>query len=84
MLGQPDSYRSPFAPKYHYQPNLHGFTVKQAVGFGVRAGGFGAVALGAVIFFASGIPRVQKDVLAIFPPLAKYYHKEIPASDNPF
>lgn len=32
---------------------------------GVKAGLFGGVALFAVIFFASGIPRIQKDILMV-------------------
>ena len=32
---------------------------------GLKAGAFGGVALFAVIFYASGIPRVQKDVLQV-------------------
>jgi hypothetical protein len=32
---------------------------------GVNAGLFGGVALFAVIFFASGIPRIQKDILMV-------------------
>ncbi|KAH7031677.1 ubiquinol-cytochrome-c reductase complex subunit-domain-containing protein [Microdochium trichocladiopsis] len=78
------SYKSPYGPKYHYQPNVAGWTVKQATQLGFKAGAFGGVALFAVIFYASGIPRVQDDVLKKIPFLAKYYTKEIPASDNPF
>lgn len=51
---------------------------------GIKSAAFGGVALFAVIFYASGIPRVQRDVLMKFPGLAKYYDKKIPASDNPF
>ncbi|KAH8680821.1 ubiquinol-cytochrome-c reductase complex subunit-domain-containing protein [Xylariales sp. PMI_506] len=78
------TYKSPYGPKYHFQPNVAGFTAKQFTGLGVKAGAFGGVALFAVIFFASGIPRVQKDILMKFPGLAGFYGKEIPASDNPF
>ncbi|KAK8079690.1 hypothetical protein PG997_007508 [Apiospora hydei] len=51
---------------------------------GMKAGAFGGVALFAVIFYASGIPRVQNDVLMKIPGLRSYYVKDIPASDNPF
>ncbi|KAI1382654.1 ubiquinol-cytochrome-c reductase complex subunit-domain-containing protein [Hypoxylon trugodes] len=78
------SYKSPYGPKYHYQPNVAGITFKQLAGFGFKAGAFGGVALFAVIFYASGIPRVQKDILQKVPFLGNYYIKEIPASDNPF
>ncbi|RYC53800.1 hypothetical protein CHU98_g12408 [Xylaria longipes] len=51
---------------------------------GVKLGGFGGVALFAVIFFASGIPKVQRDILQKIPVIGDHYIKEIPASDNPF
>jgi hypothetical protein len=51
---------------------------------GFKAGAFGGVAFFALIFYASGIPRVQKDILQRIPGLSGYYIKEIPASDNPF
>ncbi|KAK8050938.1 hypothetical protein PG993_002323 [Apiospora rasikravindrae] len=51
---------------------------------GMKAGAFGGVALFAVIFYASGIPRVQQDILMKVPGLRSYYVKDIPASDNPF
>lgn len=42
------------------------------------------MALFAVIFYASGIPRVQDDILKKIPFLANYYDRKIPDSDNPF
>ncbi|KAF2962848.1 hypothetical protein GQX73_g10724 [Xylaria multiplex] len=70
--------------RYHYQPQFAGWTVKQVTGLGVKSGAFGGVALFAVIFFASGIPRVQQDILQKIPFIGDHYIKEIPASDNPF
>ncbi|KAK8127328.1 hypothetical protein PG984_008436 [Apiospora sp. TS-2023a] len=78
------SYKSPYGPKYHYQPNVAGWTPKQFTQLGMKAGAFGGVALFAVIFYASGIPRVQNDILMKIPGLRNYYIKDIPASDNPF
>ncbi|KAI0406894.1 ubiquinol-cytochrome-c reductase complex subunit-domain-containing protein [Xylaria palmicola] len=78
------TYKSPFGPKYHYQPNVAGWTVKQLTGLGVKSGAFGGVALFAVIFFASGIPRVKRDILQNVPFIGDHFIKEIPASDNPF
>ncbi|KAI1119563.1 ubiquinol-cytochrome-c reductase complex subunit-domain-containing protein [Nemania sp. NC0429] len=78
------SYRSPYGPKYHYQPHLAGWTVKQLTGFGMKSGALGAVALFAVIFYASGIPRIQRDILQKIPFIRGHFIKEIPASDNPF
>jgi hypothetical protein len=48
----------------------------------VKMGAFGGVALFGVIFFASGIPRVQQDILMKIPFIGNHYIKEIPASDN--
>ncbi|KAJ8121587.1 hypothetical protein O1611_g10063 [Lasiodiplodia mahajangana] len=70
--------------RYHYQPNFAGWTAKQLTGLGVKSGAFGGVALFAVIFFASGIPRVQKDILQKIPFIGGHFIKETPASDNPF
>ncbi|KAI0427192.1 ubiquinol-cytochrome-c reductase complex subunit-domain-containing protein [Xylaria sp. FL1042] len=84
LRDQYPSYKSPYGPKYQYQPHIAGLTMKQVVGLGVRAGAFGGVALFAVIFFASGIPRVQKDILQKIPFIGDHFVKEIPASDNPF
>ncbi|KAI0186072.1 ubiquinol-cytochrome-c reductase complex subunit-domain-containing protein [Xylaria flabelliformis] len=78
------SYKSPYGPKYHYQPNVAGWTSKQLTRLGMTSGAFGGVALFAVIFFASGIPRVQRDILQKIPFIGNYYIKEVPASDNPF
>ncbi|KAK7997538.1 hypothetical protein PG989_005578 [Apiospora arundinis] len=78
------SYKSPYGPKYHYQPNVAGWTPKQFTQLGMKAGAFGGVALFAVIFYASGIPRVQNDILMKIPGLRNYYIKDVPASDNPF
>ncbi|KAI5926186.1 ubiquinol-cytochrome-c reductase complex subunit-domain-containing protein [Camillea tinctor] len=78
------TYKSPYGPKYHYQPNVAGWTMKQFAGLGIKSGAFGGVALFAVIFYASGIPRVQKDILQKVPFIGSYFINEIPASDNPF
>ncbi|KAI0132873.1 ubiquinol-cytochrome-c reductase complex subunit-domain-containing protein [Xylariales sp. AK1849] len=51
---------------------------------GFKAGAFGGVALFAVIFYASGIPRVQRDILQKVPGLSSFFVKDVPASDNPF
>ncbi|KAL2016328.1 hypothetical protein VTK56DRAFT_3869 [Thermocarpiscus australiensis] len=77
-------YRSPYGPKYFFQPQVAGITTKTALRTGVKAGMFGGVALFAVIYFASGIPRVRKDILQKVPVVGKYFVTEIPASDNPF
>ncbi|KAI1638634.1 ubiquinol-cytochrome-c reductase complex subunit-domain-containing protein [Biscogniauxia mediterranea] len=78
------TYKSPFGPKYHYQPNVAGWTMKQIARLGVKTGAFGGVALFAVIYYASGIPRVQKDILQKVPVIGSYFINEIPPSDNPY
>ncbi|KAI1364603.1 ubiquinol-cytochrome-c reductase complex subunit-domain-containing protein [Xylaria arbuscula] len=84
LRAQIPSYKSPYGPKYHYQPHFAGFTASQATKLAVKMGAFGGVALFGVIFFASGIPRVQRDILQKIPVIGNHYIKEIPASDNPF
>ncbi|KAI0016380.1 ubiquinol-cytochrome-c reductase complex subunit-domain-containing protein [Xylariomycetidae sp. FL0641] len=77
-------YQSPYGPKYHVQPNVAGITPTQATRLGFKAGAFGGVALFAVIYYASGIPRVKKDILQKLPAIGGYFVDEIPPSDNPF
>ncbi|WQF85624.1 hypothetical protein CDEST_10638 [Colletotrichum destructivum] len=80
----PPTFRSKFGPKYTTVPNVAGWTVSQVIKLGVRAGGFGAAAGIAALFFTSGIPRIQTDILMKIPVLGQTYVKDIPASDNPF
>ncbi|TGJ82809.1 hypothetical protein E0Z10_g5985 [Xylaria hypoxylon] len=82
LRAQIPSYKSPYGPKYHYQPHFAGWTVKQLTGLAVKTGAFGGVALFAVIFFASGIPKVKTDILQKLPVIGGHYIKETPASDN--
>ncbi|KAI1826448.1 ubiquinol-cytochrome-c reductase complex subunit-domain-containing protein [Xylaria intraflava] len=84
ILRSTAAYKSPYGPKYNFQPNVAGWSFKQLTGLGVKSGAFGGVALFAVIFFASGIPRVQKDILQKIPFIGNNFIHEIPASDNPF
>ncbi|KAJ0376714.1 hypothetical protein COL26b_004984 [Colletotrichum chrysophilum] len=51
---------------------------------GVRAGGFGAAAGIAALFYTSGIPRIQKDILQKIPILGNQFVKEVHPADNPF
>ncbi|KEZ41450.1 hypothetical protein SAPIO_CDS7583 [Scedosporium apiospermum] len=79
------AYKSVYGPKYHYQPNFKGYTATQLTRVGFATAKYGAAALVAVIFYASGIPRVQKDVLSYIPVLGPLTEKPaIPESDNPF
>ncbi|KAK3338051.1 ubiquinol-cytochrome-c reductase complex subunit-domain-containing protein [Neurospora tetraspora] len=79
------AYKSPYGPKYQYQPHIDGITPKQLYRLLPQTAAWGGVALFAVIFYASGIPRVQRDLLQHIPYFGKkYFVKEIPASDNPF
>ncbi|CAI0648239.1 unnamed protein product [Colletotrichum noveboracense] len=49
---------------------------------GVRAGGFGAAAGIAALFYTSGIPRIQKDILQKIPILGNQFVKEVHPADN--
>ncbi|KAI1470562.1 ubiquinol-cytochrome-c reductase complex subunit-domain-containing protein [Daldinia caldariorum] len=84
VLREYPSYKSPYGPKYHYQPHVGGYTFKQIARLGLRASAFGGVALFGVIYYASGIPRVKKDILQKIPFLGGYFIDHVPASDNPF
>ncbi|PSS05151.1 ubiquinol-cytochrome-c reductase complex subunit-domain-containing protein [Coniella lustricola] len=77
-------YKSPYGPKYTPQPHVAGVTGKQLFGLGIKSAGLGGVALFAVIFYASGIPRLQRDVLQKIPFVGGYFVNEIPPEDNPF
>lgn len=77
-------YKSPYGPKYGSQPHIAGLTVKSAMPIGIKTAGFGGVALFAVIFYASGIPKVQRDILQKIPFVGSYFINEIPPEDNPF
>ncbi|AEO60733.1 hypothetical protein MYCTH_2310269 [Thermothelomyces thermophilus ATCC 42464] len=77
-------YKSPYGPKYFYQSHVAGITTKTLVRTGVKSGLYGGVALFAVIFFASGIPRIQQDILQKVPIIGKRFVREIHPADNPF
>ncbi|KAL2267389.1 hypothetical protein VTJ83DRAFT_4666 [Remersonia thermophila] len=77
-------YQSPYAPKYYYQSQVAGITTQTFLKTGVKAGFFGGVALFAVLFFGSGIPRIQRDILQKIPVIGSRFEKEIHPQDNPF
>ncbi|RYO98668.1 hypothetical protein DL764_007027 [Monosporascus ibericus] len=51
---------------------------------GMKSAAFGGVAFFGVVYYASGIPRVQRDILQKLPIIGKNFVHEVPASDNPF
>jgi ubiquinol-cytochrome c reductase subunit 10 len=75
---------SKYGPRIFHQTTVAGFTPKQFVGLGLRLGAFGGSVLLAVVFFASGIPRLQDDILKKIPGMARVYEKTIHPADNPF
>ncbi|ROV95279.1 hypothetical protein VPNG_08949 [Cytospora leucostoma] len=77
-------YRSPYGPKYAYQPHVAGITPKTLLNVGIKSAGLGGVALFAVIFYASGIPKVQHDVLQKVPFIGSYFVNVVAPEDNPF
>ncbi|CAN8102067.1 unnamed protein product [Discula destructiva] len=77
-------YKSPYGPKYNPQPHVGSLTGKQIVPLGVKLAGFGGVALFAVIFYTSSIPKLQRDVLQKVPFVGSYFVNEVPPEDNPF
>ncbi|KAK1623083.1 ubiquinol-cytochrome-c reductase complex subunit-domain-containing protein [Colletotrichum phormii] len=79
------AFRSKFGPKYNTIPNIGGWTIASVVKLGTRAAGFGATAGVAALFYTSGIPRFQNDILIKIPIIGPKFAKEVPpASDNPF
>ncbi|TDZ18202.1 hypothetical protein Cob_v009015 [Colletotrichum orbiculare MAFF 240422] len=78
------TFRSKFGPRYNTIPNINGWTVSQFTKFGYRAAGFGAAAGVAALFYTSGIPRIQRDILQKVPIFGQNFTKEIHPADNPF
>merc|ERR1712000_665049 len=77
-------YKSPYGPKYSSQPNYRGITAQTLTRFGLKAGFYGGSLGLAALFFASGIPRIQTDILMKIPGMSKWYAKEVHPADNPF
>ncbi|KAK2753403.1 hypothetical protein FQN55_003532 [Onygenales sp. PD_40] len=65
-------------------PNIAGYTLKNAIKFGTIASGFGVTAGIFAVFFFGEIPRVRKDILMNIPVIGGYWERSIPAEDNPF
>ncbi|KYK59142.1 hypothetical protein DCS_00272 [Drechmeria coniospora] len=83
--GRAASFKSAYGPKYHYEPNLNGLNKTTLFRLGLRTASFGGAAAIAAIFYTSGIPRIQRDILQPIPFFGKFFIKEeVPASDNPF
>ncbi|EFX06148.1 hypothetical protein CMQ_4217 [Grosmannia clavigera kw1407] len=78
------SYKSLYGPKYHSQPNYKGITSKQVVRFGIQTGPFAVAAAVAALFYTSGIPRIQTDILQKIPVVGSYFTKEVNPADSPF
>ncbi|EPE06581.1 alpha- glucosyltransferase alg-10 [Ophiostoma piceae UAMH 11346] len=77
-------FKSQYGPKYHAQAHLKGATPKTLLRYGVTIAPFGVAAGAAVLFFASGIPRVQTDILQKIPVIGPYFTKNIHPADSPF
>ncbi|PHH92253.1 hypothetical protein CDD83_8178 [Cordyceps sp. RAO-2017] len=78
-------FRSSYGPKYHFQPNLHGWNQTAITRLGFRTALFGGAGGLAALFFVSGIPRVREDVLQHLPFVGSLFVKEpVDPADNPF
>ncbi|KAB5572141.1 ubiquinol-cytochrome-c reductase complex subunit-domain-containing protein [Coniochaeta sp. 2T2.1] len=82
-------YKSPYGPKRellqrYWDAQERGSCANRVENSGLKTGYFGAVGLFAVIYFASGIPRVQKDIMQKLPFIGNRFVHTVPASDNPF
>ncbi|KAI9758677.1 MAG: hypothetical protein M4579_002925 [Chaenotheca gracillima] len=77
-----NTYVSPYGPKYTINRNLHGVTGFTLKRYFFTLGGFGAVGGIFALFFFSGIPRVQRDILQPLPVIGDHFLQETPAEDN--
>ncbi|KAG5983122.1 hypothetical protein E4U55_000766 [Claviceps digitariae] len=78
-------FKSTYGPKYTFQPNLNGWNKTTMLRTALRSAPFGGAAAIALLFYASGIPRVKEDILQHIPFAGRYFvKKEIHPQDNPF
>ncbi|KEY68113.1 hypothetical protein S7711_05522 [Stachybotrys chartarum IBT 7711] len=81
-LFRASEFKSAYGPKYVFQPHYYGLSSTNLLRLGLKSAGFaGALGAGA-LYFASGIPRIQQDILMKIPFLAGYYVKEVHPADN--
>ncbi|KAF4126915.1 ubiquinol-cytochrome c reductase subunit 10 [Geosmithia morbida] len=77
-------FRSAYGPKYQFQPHLGGITLKTFTRYSAKSAAFGGFLGVAALFYTSGIPRIQTDILQKVPFIGSYFVKEIHPADNPF
>ncbi|CAK7211713.1 hypothetical protein SCUCBS95973_001212 [Sporothrix curviconia] len=77
-------FRSQHGPKYHYTPNFKGVTGKTLFRYTASIAPIGGALGAALLFYASGIPRVQRDILQKFPLIGPYFVKTVHPADSPF
>ncbi|CAK7562659.1 MAG: hypothetical protein SEPTF4163_000507 [Sporothrix epigloea] len=77
-------FRSQYGPKYHNTANFKGLTGKTLFRYVSTIAPIGAAAGAALLFYASGIPRVQRDILQKIPIIGPYFVKTVHPADSPF
>ncbi|KAL7803504.1 ubiquinol-cytochrome-c reductase complex subunit domain-containing protein [Trichoderma aethiopicum] len=78
-------YRSPYGPKYSFQPQYRGISVQTALRYGWKTATIGGGLGIALLLFASSLPRVKADILSKIPVVGKAFEKQEPhPADNPF
>ncbi|PNY27170.1 Uncharacterized protein TCAP_02907 [Tolypocladium capitatum] len=78
-------FKSAYGPKYHYQPNFHGWNGTALFRLGLKTAAFGGAGGIAALLFVSSIPRVKRDILQHIPVVGTLFVKEeVPASDSAF
>ncbi|TFB00466.1 hypothetical protein CCMA1212_007715 [Trichoderma ghanense] len=78
-------YRSPYGPKYSFQPHYRGISLQTALRYGLRTATIGGGLGVALLLFASSLPRVRADILSKIPVVGKAFEKKEPhPADNPF
>ncbi|KAH9832733.1 ubiquinol cytochrome c reductase 85 kDa subunit [Teratosphaeria destructans] len=78
------SYKSRFGPQYKVGMHFSGVNASTLAWYGSLAAGMGVSAGIFALYFFSGVPRVQKDILQKLPIIGKQFVHEVPPEDNPF
>ncbi|QPH17899.1 hypothetical protein C2857_002815 [Epichloe festucae Fl1] len=71
--------------RYTFQPHLDGWNKTTLFRNTLRTASYGGAAAVGLLYYVSGIPRVQEDILQKIPFVGRYFVKEeVDPQDNPF
>ncbi|GAB0133456.1 hypothetical protein EsDP_00001863 [Epichloe bromicola] len=78
-------FKSAYGPKYTFQPHLNSWNKTTIFRSTLRTASYGGAAVVGLLFYVSGIPRIQEDILQKIPFAGRYFVKEeVNPQDNPF